>query len=329
MSRQSGSGGRSVPSISELRARANRIQSASALRRLAAELAADRRRGARALAERCRRRALRGEREERRIMRLFELRDRLASGGARQIAGVDEVGVGPLAGPVVAAAVVLPRTCELPGLDDSKKLTPAHRARLDAAIRDFNRGKWDVAPPSPQVVNGLIDTAIGFRQWDALAELVTFLSKEPQGGGFPAWQLSSLAHVRSALGKPMVAFDPRLDVNAPRGAAHLEMRAPLEFAKRQLTQPGCRDWFAYCGRGTDRVRTDDWRRTRPAAESDFAAGTSRVAVIRCRCPGEQPSWRRGQTAAVKLEWPRPAVANTGSRRDSLSRFVDRSVVGFD
>lgn len=46
------------------------------------------------------------------------------------LAGVDEAGRGCLAGPVVAAAVALPAGCELPGLDDSKKLTPAGRDRL-------------------------------------------------------------------------------------------------------------------------------------------------------------------------------------------------------
>jgi ribonuclease HII len=55
--------------------------------------------------------------------------------GFRRIAGVDEAGRGSLAGPVVAAAVVLPPGCVLPGLDDSKKLDPECRARLAPEIR--------------------------------------------------------------------------------------------------------------------------------------------------------------------------------------------------
>lgn len=57
------------------------------------------------------------------------------------VIGVDEAGRGPLAGPVVAAAVVLckPRPA---GLDDSKKLTPARRAELEAAIK--RRCRWAV-----------------------------------------------------------------------------------------------------------------------------------------------------------------------------------------
>lgn len=50
--------------------------------------------------------------------------------GVVRIAGVDEVGVGPLAGPLVAAAVILPRDCGLRGVDDSKKLSAARRRAL-------------------------------------------------------------------------------------------------------------------------------------------------------------------------------------------------------
>ena len=55
--------------------------------------------------------------------------------GYVRVAGVDEAGRGPLAGPVVAAAVVLPEGCVLPGLDDSKKLDAETRAVLDREIR--------------------------------------------------------------------------------------------------------------------------------------------------------------------------------------------------
>jgi ribonuclease HII len=55
--------------------------------------------------------------------------------GLTLIAGVDEVGRGPLAGPVVAAAVILPAGLALPGLRDSKRLTPEIRTELDGQIR--------------------------------------------------------------------------------------------------------------------------------------------------------------------------------------------------
>lgn len=52
------------------------------------------------------------------------------------LAGVDEAGRGPLAGPVVAAAVILPQDCRLDGLTDSKSLTAVKRETLDRRIRE-------------------------------------------------------------------------------------------------------------------------------------------------------------------------------------------------
>lgn len=54
--------------------------------------------------------------------------------GYRRIAGIDEAGRGPLAGPVVAAAVILPVHARLAGVDDSKRLSEAERGRLYPAI---------------------------------------------------------------------------------------------------------------------------------------------------------------------------------------------------
>jgi ribonuclease HII len=55
--------------------------------------------------------------------------------GFRAVAGIDEAGRGPLAGPVVAAAVILPESFELPGLTDSKQLSEKARERLYPLIR--------------------------------------------------------------------------------------------------------------------------------------------------------------------------------------------------
>ena len=54
--------------------------------------------------------------------------------GSERIAGVDEAGRGPLAGPVVAAAVIMPRETIIPGVDDSKKLSPRIRMELAGLI---------------------------------------------------------------------------------------------------------------------------------------------------------------------------------------------------
>lgn len=76
------------------------------------------------------------ERAERaRLERLCALERQLARAGARVLAGVDEVGRGALAGPVTAAAVILPDGFMPARLTDSKRLDPATRERLDAEIR--------------------------------------------------------------------------------------------------------------------------------------------------------------------------------------------------
>ena len=60
--------------------------------------------------------------------------------GFRFVAGLDEAGRGPLAGPVVAAAVILPRGCRLIGLNDSKQVTPSDRERLYEEIQSHAIG---------------------------------------------------------------------------------------------------------------------------------------------------------------------------------------------
>ena len=60
---------------------------------------------------------------------------RLWNKGYRQVAGVDEAGRGPLAGPIVAAAVIYPPGLKIPGLNDSKKLSPNKREKIYAILR--------------------------------------------------------------------------------------------------------------------------------------------------------------------------------------------------
>lgn len=123
-------------SLAEVRKRLAAGLSELEERELLRALRADPRRGATALAETLERRreALRVESE--RISGLMRRRADLRAAGVRFVAGVDEVGMGPLAGPVVAGAVVLPDTVDLRGLDDSKKLSRTARERLDQAIRE-------------------------------------------------------------------------------------------------------------------------------------------------------------------------------------------------
>ena len=123
------------PTLADLAARAAACREPEELRRLAADLVWDPRAGVRGLAGRLLRRARRIEAERAREASLYERVEHLRRCGFTRVAGVDEVGMGPLAGPVVAAAVVLPADFRLPGLDDSKRLAPAERERLAREIR--------------------------------------------------------------------------------------------------------------------------------------------------------------------------------------------------
>lgn len=69
-------------------------------------------------------------------MDLWEIEDALKEKGVGVICGVDEAGRGPLAGPVYAAAVILPEHLEIPGLNDSKKLTDKKRRELFPIIKE-------------------------------------------------------------------------------------------------------------------------------------------------------------------------------------------------
>lgn len=64
------------------------------------------------------------------MIELWTLENEIYAGGVKRLCGVDEAGRGPLAGPVCAAAVILPQNCGIEGLNDSKKLTEKKREAL-------------------------------------------------------------------------------------------------------------------------------------------------------------------------------------------------------
>jgi ribonuclease HII len=76
------------------------------------------------------------EKEKSRIFQLLEHERILWNRGLQFIAGVDEAGRGPLAGPVVAAAVIFPPNIFIPGIDDSKKIIHSRRVVLCQKIRE-------------------------------------------------------------------------------------------------------------------------------------------------------------------------------------------------
>lgn len=70
-----------------------------------------------------------------RLEEISQYEERLWADGVEFVAGLDEVGRGPIAGPVVAAAVILPKHCRLPNIKDSKKLSEKKRYLLEPEIR--------------------------------------------------------------------------------------------------------------------------------------------------------------------------------------------------
>ncbi|MCL2573629.1 MAG: ribonuclease HII [Defluviitaleaceae bacterium] len=90
----------------------------------------DEREGVKKLVESYKKRYNKWCEEEARLRKMLIFEGRYAQRGYMRICGVDEAGAGPLAGPVAAAAVILPEDCIIRGLDDSKKLSEKVRERL-------------------------------------------------------------------------------------------------------------------------------------------------------------------------------------------------------
>ncbi len=83
----------------------------------------------------------------------FHLEEALWRRGFRPVAGCDEAGRGPLAGPVVAAAVVFLEPAAIPGVHDSKLLTPAARASLEPEIKCHPAVRWAVGEASSEEID--------------------------------------------------------------------------------------------------------------------------------------------------------------------------------
>jgi ribonuclease HII len=109
----------------------------SELPSLLQQLSKDERQGAKKLADLFERRLMRHEAEQKRLNEISVIEKQCYQLGKKRIAGVDEVGRGPLAGPVVAAAVILPEGYLLEGINDSKKISEKKRALLyEKIIKD-------------------------------------------------------------------------------------------------------------------------------------------------------------------------------------------------
>jgi hypothetical protein len=99
------------------------------------KLGRDPRQGARKIYELLRKRYEKERTDRVRVLNMLNFERVLWKSGVQSVAGIDEVGIGPLAGPVVAAAVVFPPGTELAGIDDSKRLDIDQRVKMEAVIR--------------------------------------------------------------------------------------------------------------------------------------------------------------------------------------------------
>ena len=121
----------SIDEIRERYARADAPVSPQTLNKLKR----DPRHGVRVIYESLKKRYERSSAERTRLDAMLNFERVLWRAGVQHIAGVDEVGMGPLAGPVIAAAVVFPPHTELHGIDDSKRLDLEQRADAERRIR--------------------------------------------------------------------------------------------------------------------------------------------------------------------------------------------------
>ena len=106
---------------------------------------------------------------------LYELEARCRAEGFAAVCGIDEAGRGPLAGPVCAAAVILPPGLEIPGLNDSKKLTDRRRRELyDVIVAEAE--SWSVALVDERTIDEINILQATLR---AMAQAAAGLSRRP------------------------------------------------------------------------------------------------------------------------------------------------------
>jgi ribonuclease HII len=140
-------------SIAELRARL--VEAEEPLSEdCEAALASDRRAGARAVLAAVRRRRASNRAEGQRLRNLLRHETRLWERGVVHVAGVDEAGMAPLAGPVVAAACILPHDYRPRGVDDSKQVAPEERNRLAEDIKR-NAVAWAIGRAEVEEIDRL------------------------------------------------------------------------------------------------------------------------------------------------------------------------------
>ncbi len=124
----------SISEIKEKLKEAGNKGSEESLRLFIAEFEGDERAGVKKLILSAEKQISDLEAERKRMYEMFSFERKYAS--CRYICGIDEVGRGPLAGPVVTAAVILPKDCDILYINDSKQLSPKKREKLSKIIKE-------------------------------------------------------------------------------------------------------------------------------------------------------------------------------------------------
>jgi len=177
-------------------------------------------------------------RERRRLVRLHAFERDAHASGHRYVGGIDEVGRGPLAGPVVAACVVLDGPLMLEGLDDSKRVTAERRESLALEIR-ARAVAWAIGAASVDEIESLnIYWASVLAMERALAALVTV----------PHFLLTDAIRIKSYTGAqlPVIKGDAKCaSVAAASIVAKVHRDALLVALDREHPQYGFADHKGY------------------------------------------------------------------------------------
>lgn len=117
-----------------------------------------------------------GKRETKRLLKLNVFEDEARQQGYQLVAGIDEAGRGPLAGPVVAAACIIPEGVLIPGVNDSKQLPPEAREELFNRITSDSRILYGIGVIEPEIIDkiNIFQATIA-----AMLMAVSKLSQEP------------------------------------------------------------------------------------------------------------------------------------------------------
>jgi ribonuclease HII len=166
-------------------------------KRTEAALLADGRAGARAILAAVARRRFEGRSEGQRLRKLLRYETALWSAGTEYVAGLDEAGMSPLAGPVAAGAVIFAPGARIPGVDDSKKLDAPTRERLADEIKD-TAVAWSVAFGEVEEIDRI---NIYWASRRALQRAVDGLARQPQHVLVDGRRLKGLAIPQQAIVK--------------------------------------------------------------------------------------------------------------------------------